>query len=548
MRCSNFDKTNSKIHIMKSKFKIILITFLFPVLSTAHEYHDFDKSILDKVKNHLTNQTISVDNSWNGAYSSIVQSGSKKKLTKLFIYFFNYSDPRYRAMMNSVTKKHVYARKVFIKLEQFDGKKEKGVKKTYYIEGFAYELKDEIQIRTASMFKQIGDDEIEDMRRMKNFTLKKVDGNILVPINGFEAHYKKEVTTLDLNVLFTPFFNYSLNEMAKNRRGTLSFGNLKSSSQFGLFSRNFIVSEDYVNVKANFGNISNIFKYPEPEILQKIEFQILQALKNKNFGAHLPLSYLPRVNSLDLYIPRNENVDIINIPSDVEIIYNEPTPMFTIEIRRLDFGLTYDLIKSKAYLQLEEKARENEKEKREIEKQLKEKEEIARKKSEINPSGERINVEGLWHPDLIRTIYYGQFDEAKEHFAQGKDNHLLKYKKKGLFANLHHYYVGLLPQYLGGNLPEYSASVIITHTEEIRQGYYTNKTETQDEIWMEPRFEKKFREYFDAGLVCCLLSQRMKGDVEKLFNRYPADGLLHKQLLENIYRFSYDMKPITSLE
>ena len=159
----------------------------------------------------------------------------------------------------------------------------------------------------------------------------------------------------------------------------------------------------------------------------------------------------------------------------------------------------------------------------------------------VNPSGIKLNVEGLYYPELISSVFYGQFENTTM-----VDN---QYGQK--FANLHHYYIASYGYRLKPPFKENTTVVIMDHVTETtnKYGSVTDRKVETSNIRMENRFVEKFRENINReGFICCLLSQWLSSDVEKLFRRYPASNKVHKQLLENIYLYSIGAEPIDKLE
>ncbi|ALJ06529.1 hypothetical protein APS56_15920 [Pseudalgibacter alginicilyticus] len=389
----------------------ILLTLLFAFSSIQKPYS-------------LNAEDVTITSSYNGAYEGIIATSRSKSLVRLHVFVYNYPNTKYRDLYDRVAKKTIRPKTMVGLLEVYDNKKGRGTPKRSYFTAITYESSSELIIdyMAKSAGEQNGQIKL-NISKVSKFNIPKNSSQEFEMKVGYsyQGKYRKISTYQKVPVLFNPYFEEVLKEAGKRSRGKVNLGSTGYKSVYKVYSENPNPNQRSVKATFTYPKTGN-FSLDNPAIswIENIEYELKKCLKNKSFGAHENLKYLPNTEELAIYITPSSYSNTTNIH------------FFNVGIERKNDRLDFNVSRTsaaKAYVNRarladnnrrqeaqrkrqaaeEKEARLRQKEK---ELQLAEQRVQALKSAQTN-GGERfsINTTGLTHASLIQHLFEGEFDK-----------------------------------------------------------------------------------------------------------------------------------------
>lgn len=375
----------------------------------------------------------SFDENFNGVYEGIVEAnrsrgpyglGGNKSLVRLHIFVYEYPNPKYNDMYDRVSKKIVRPKTVMGLIEVFDNKKGKGTPKRSYFTARGYQSNSELNLDHMEKYAAEANGQVKlNSGKVSKFSIPTNNGQEFEMKVGYsyQGKYRKVSTYQQVPSIFNPYFEGVLKESSQQSRGKVNLGSTNYNGAYKLYTENPNPSQRSIKATFTYQKSGN-FSLDNPAIswIENLEYELKNCLKNKSFGAHENLKYLPNTQEFAVYITPSSYLNANSIH------------FFNVGIERKNDRLDFNVSRTseaKAYVNRAELADNNrrqeaqrkrkaeeEKEERlrqkERELQLAEQRVQAQKSAQIN-GGEHfsINTSGLTHASLIQHLFEGEFDK-----------------------------------------------------------------------------------------------------------------------------------------
>lgn len=139
---------------------------------------------------------------------------------------------------------------------------------------------------------------------------------------------------------------------------------------------------------------------------------------------------------------------------------------------------------------------------------------------------------------VMKNIFYGKFDKV------GKIEFYDRFYNT--FLTIASSYYG---KYYRKNNVAYSFSLKQTTTTTYGSGASSKNTDVEDfEIWMQPRFIDNYKKSFNTNQFTGGNMMGWGSAIKSVFRKYSADSNEFKQFLENVYRYSNGLEPVSTEE
>lgn len=138
----------------------------------------------------------------------------------------------------------------------------------------------------------------------------------------------------------------------------------------------------------------------------------------------------------------------------------------------------------------------------------------------------------------MKNIFYGKFDRVRKH---------------QFYERFYNTFLTIASSYYGKNYRKDNISHEFRLGQTIKTttgsgGTFSENNKIDFEIWMQPRFLDKFKESFNTDQF---LQGNMIGwgdSIESIFKQHSADSMVFKQFLENVYRYSKGLEPVSTVK
>ena len=313
---------------MKNHLIFILILFSFgitfsqnSVSSTGYNFNRTYEGIIEKKSNR-------------GLYGL----GGNKSLIRLHIYRYDYTNISYQDKYDRVSKQTVYPKTVIGLIEVYENKRGKGIPEKIYFTAISYESTNALEIEN---FSSVATNRYGDLKIIRqNLEKFSIPTSNLYSIDIDLPYYpttkfKKVKSYESVPLFFDRYFEISLDKIKENSGNVVYLGYNGRGNSSKLIINNYSVRDQTLEASFIYNKVSKFgLKNPSMYWLDDVEHEIKNVLKNKNYGAHTKLQYLPNVNRIKVSISSN--------PYSIEP-FNEKTYYFNVKIIKGHYGLDYDV-------------------------------------------------------------------------------------------------------------------------------------------------------------------------------------------------------------
>lgn len=272
---------------------------------------------------------------YNGIYEGQLSNYKNKKLAKLYIYKYDFSDPLYGKKVNKTTNTLAYPYEVVGKIDIYDNKKGKGKPKTTFFSAISYDLGEHLDLTSIKKY-FLNDDGSILKRNDKSFRIPKPNtGSTEIKVFDYYRGTFKKVK--DFNLVpddFKEFLNAALKNQANEKTGILRVGG-SGDKGLPIVTKEYLNVNDTLHAKIYSTTMTYLKNKPSKSKIIELERAVNLSLKNSTQGAHTVLKFLPHVKFIKLYLTNSD--------SSKEMMDGDY--IFLVKVNKLGkHGISYEII------------------------------------------------------------------------------------------------------------------------------------------------------------------------------------------------------------